>query len=176
MTAKFSKAIPKVLKSEGGWVHDPDDPGGETYYGISRRFWPKWIGWKYVDKKLWKVAHAHVKPFYIGKFWLPLRCNYLSQPVAEFLFDSAVNLGKKPAVKLLQRAVNLGTNYKAELKVDGIIGPKTIKALNNTKERTVVNWAINIRIHDYFNKCVKKPVKYKYLKGWILRTLKYLVK
>ena len=39
---KFSEAIEIVLKHEGGYVNDPDEPGGETKYGISKRSFPKY--------------------------------------------------------------------------------------------------------------------------------------
>jgi lysozyme family protein len=37
---KFDQIIDKVLKHEGGYVNDPNDPGGETNYGISKRAYP----------------------------------------------------------------------------------------------------------------------------------------
>ena len=47
--ADFDKALELTLKAEGGYVDDPDDPGGETYKGISRSRNPKWQGWINVD-------------------------------------------------------------------------------------------------------------------------------
>ena len=38
--AEFKLAIPRVITNEGGYVNDPDDPGGETKYGISKRSYP----------------------------------------------------------------------------------------------------------------------------------------
>ena len=177
MTA-FTKALKKVLASEGGYVNDPDDPGGETYKGISRRYWPKWGGWKYIDKKHWNIANSYVANFYYHKFWHPLKCNYLQEELATFLFDSGVNLGKKPAIKLLQETYNVyrESGQPGLLKVDGIIGPLTIKALNSMKVQKFVNQCIEARIVLYFMKCEKLRVKYKYLRGWVIRTLKYLVK
>ena len=46
--AEFKKAYDKTMGHEGGYVHDPDDAGGETYKGISRRYHPGWEGWKVV--------------------------------------------------------------------------------------------------------------------------------
>ncbi|MBW1801582.1 MAG: hypothetical protein JRJ85_12745, partial [Deltaproteobacteria bacterium] len=43
--AKFDEAFEKTTAIEGGYVFDPDDAGGETYKGISRRFNPSWGGW-----------------------------------------------------------------------------------------------------------------------------------
>ena len=39
---KFHEIIETVLKHEGGYVNDKDDPGGETKYGISKRSFPQY--------------------------------------------------------------------------------------------------------------------------------------
>jgi len=38
--ANFNQALKKTLVFEGGYVNDPDDPGGETNFGISKRAYP----------------------------------------------------------------------------------------------------------------------------------------
>jgi len=40
MDERFLKAVEMVLAHEGGYVNDPNDPGGETKYGISKRSYP----------------------------------------------------------------------------------------------------------------------------------------
>ena len=40
MSSSFDLAIPIVLENEGGYINDPNDPGGETKYGISKRSYP----------------------------------------------------------------------------------------------------------------------------------------
>ena len=47
--ADYKHSIAKVLRTEGGYVNDKDDSGGETYKGISRVNWPRWSGWVIVD-------------------------------------------------------------------------------------------------------------------------------
>ena len=47
--ANFIKSYEITCKHEGGYSFDPDDAGGETYKGISRRFNPQWSGWKIID-------------------------------------------------------------------------------------------------------------------------------
>lgn len=48
--ANFDKEFEKVVFVEGGYVNDPDDAGGETYLGISRKNNPKWSGWISIDQ------------------------------------------------------------------------------------------------------------------------------
>ena len=46
---EFQEAFDKVVVAEGGYVNDPHDNGGETFMGISRKFNPDSVLWKYVD-------------------------------------------------------------------------------------------------------------------------------
>ena len=47
--ADFAKALGRTLKNEGTYSLDPADPGGETVFGISRRWHPEWTGWATID-------------------------------------------------------------------------------------------------------------------------------
>ena len=40
MKTSFDEIIDTVLDHEGGYVNDPKDLGGETKYGITKRFYP----------------------------------------------------------------------------------------------------------------------------------------
>ena len=46
----FKEAFTKTMSEEGGYNFDRMDPGGETYMGISRVYWPSWEGWVIIDK------------------------------------------------------------------------------------------------------------------------------
>ena len=48
--ADFKKALSKILKWEAGYVNDPDDAGGETFAGVSRKNNKNWKGWPIIDK------------------------------------------------------------------------------------------------------------------------------
>ena len=183
----FARAMIEVRRSEGGYVNDPDDTGGETYCGVSRKFFPKWEGWFWVDSKKkilgklktnYKIkGPAMIKAldsFYYKYFWKPLKCDKINNPIiAEHLFDCGINLGKKSAVRFFQETMN--KHFGDCLTVDGLIGPFTIGQINKGN-KYFANILVQERIKLYFSKCFYKPVKYKYLKGWCLRSLKYLQK
>jgi len=186
----FTKAMIRVRRSEGGYVNDPDDAGGETYCGISRKFFPKWEGWKIIDvikkhkggrlKINYKIPREDLKRligiFYYKYFWKPLKCTKITNPIlAEHLFDCGINLGKKSAVKFFQECCNDLPLHMPLLIVDGLIGPKTISSINKINNH-FANKIVEYRIELYFRKCYTKPVKFKYLKGWVLRSLKYIQK
>lgn len=88
-----------VLQMEGGYVNDPNDPGGETNYGISKRSYPN------LDIKNLTVDQA--KEIYYKDFWLPARCDKLSAPLALVVLDAAVNMGLGAAASLLQGTTSL---------------------------------------------------------------------
>ena len=117
--ADYRKAILKVLLTEGGYVNDPSDNGGETYRGIARKFWPSWGGWSVIDqaKKTpnWKAGlknnstlNEMVVIFYRTNFWVKIGGDYIKdQDIAYMLVDTAVLEGIKPAIKKAQEIVGI---------------------------------------------------------------------
>lgn len=116
--AKFDIEFDKVILAEGGYVNDPDDAGGETYLGISRKNNPKWVGWEVIDdiKKKYgtkgitarlkkdKSLTNSAKLLYKQKYWDILELDDIpSQNIAHELFDTAVNCGVKTAINIAQQ-------------------------------------------------------------------------
>ena len=186
--ALLNIALGKTLKHEGGYVNDPDDPGGETYRGISRVHHPDWRGWRIIDKEGAAVnsrtfstnylLQQEVVGFYQDHFWDKLLCGQMdNQDVANIVFDQAVNMGTRRTVKYLQVAVNaLNRNEKAyaNLVEDGICGEKTITAVNTCCNMmngvSYLVKAINIlRGAYYMGRVSKKPSQRKYIRGWLNR-------
>lgn len=44
--ADFNEAFAATSMDEGGYANHCNDNGGETYAGISRKFWPGRNGWR----------------------------------------------------------------------------------------------------------------------------------
>ena len=72
MSNRFLDIYRIVMEYEGGYVNHPNDPGGETYKGISRRAHPNWKGWQLIDQKK-PVPEQLVQEFYYNNYWLRLR-------------------------------------------------------------------------------------------------------
>lgn len=141
--ANYSIAYNKVIKVEGGYVNDPDDAGGETYMGISRKFNPNAKFWKVIDEiksknknitnkeinvilKKNNTIIGEIKNIYKNKYWDKLYLDSLnSQKVAEELFDTAVNMGVSVAIKILQNSLRV--------KTDGKMTNDLIKIVNERK-------------------------------------------
>lgn len=146
MSSKFDTALNRTLGHEGVYNNDPRDRGGETYKGISRRFFPDWPGWQIVDyhaarnENKYDLMHAlsadvelsfYVRELYYSEFFEPLNLDQFDEPIAYELFDTAVNQGKGTAGRYLQNALNLLNNnekYYSDLSTDGAIGAATLKA------------------------------------------------
>lgn len=114
----FDKAFEIIIGHEGGYVNDPRDPGGETKYGISKKAYP------YADIKNLTLDQA--KEIYKRDYWDRLEADKLPESVRLMVFDCGVNCGLTAAKKILQRA--------AGAKDDGVIGPKTMLAVQYTPD------------------------------------------
>lgn len=120
---KISRMIGALIAVEGGYSNHPDDPGGETIYGISKRWWPEyWANGR--------PTSATAREFYYREFWLAFRLDDVPFPVAQEIFECAVNMGLKRAVLFAQKAYNaLRYDHWPEIVEDGALGPQTRAAL-----------------------------------------------
>jgi lysozyme family protein len=166
--AEFLPAFEKMIIAEGGYrlTEVKLDHGGRTFAGISSRYHADWPGWEYVKAGNFAdpVLTALVREFYADEFWEPVHGEELiEQPVAESIFDFAVNAGVRTAVKLAQ-IVSGATP-------DGIAGPKTILAINALGSDEFVTKYALAKIARYAGICDRDPDQKKFLLGWINRTL-----
>lgn len=116
--ADFEKAFAKTIKAEGGYVNNPNDKGGETYMGITRKNHPKLKIWKLIDElknilnikdlnaklKRNEDVQNEIKSVYRKNYWNPLKLDIIySQRIANQFFDISVNCGTYAAIKAMQR-------------------------------------------------------------------------
>lgn len=158
----FYEAFRFVLDHEGGYVNNPDDPGGETMYGISKRSYP--------HLNIKNLSRQQACEIYRKDFWDKLQLDDLPSRVAFVLFDTAVNCGTGRAVKLLQESLNALGGTPA-LECDGALGPRTREAVSQANEKELVREFILQRQKYYREKVRENPKKTKFFAGWILRTL-----
>lgn len=112
----IEQALVHLLKSEGKFSDHPSDPGGATMHGITER----------VARQHGYQGHMRDLPLsvattiYRKQYWSMIKADQLPEALRFHVFDAAVNSGNFQAIKLLQQC--------AGVKVDGIIGPVTLKA------------------------------------------------
>jgi len=119
MDKQYVPSLALTLKYEGKWGNNPNDSGGETYKGIARNCWPKWIGWLIIDRykqlanfpqnlESNKELQQLVVDFYYQNFWTKIGGNKIIDDHISFeIFDTAVNMGITAAIKLTQEALNI---------------------------------------------------------------------
>lgn len=135
-TEFFNEAIKQVLKNEGGYSNKSSDSGGATKYGITEKV-ARENGYKGDIRYL---PENTAKEIYYNQYWIKSGADKvatISFNIAFLLFDFGVNSGVKNAVKKLQTAINKiikNIKNKTELKVDGIIGPKTLAEIKYLDE------------------------------------------
>lgn len=163
--ADFRKAFEVMIRNEGGYVSHTvkGDRGGQTYAGISRKAFPGWPGWFIIDNGgQLSLLREMVAQFYSDNFWT---CNDVdSDDVATSLFDFSVNAGKRTAVKLAQIVTGV--------EPDGVIGPKTVAAINAMDTELFVLRFTLAKVARYNAIVAKDRSQLKFLHGWLNRALK----
>lgn len=150
--ATFEFAVQFVLREEGGYSNDPNDPGGETNFGISKRYHPN------LDIKALTVNDA--TDIYRTEYWLKYQCNNIPAPLSVILLDSLVNPGTDAAIRCLQEAFKL-------LPADGVMGPNTLRMAQRAVLSDVDRFTIK-RIRYYMS----RPGFAMYGDGWLARAVR----
>jgi len=147
------QAIIDVLEAEGGYVNNPNDNGGETNFGIAKRWYP------HLDIKNLTITQA--VDIYYQDYWLKNKCHLLPLPIATMLFDTAVNQGGSFARKSLQKVVGV--------KQDGFIGSQTIAAASLSNNSLQLVEYAQCRTKRYTHLIKKQPSQIDFLIGWMAR-------
>lgn len=92
----FEKAFRFIMRWEGEYSNDPNDPGGETRFGISQRAYP--------DLDLTTLTLEQAKDIYYRDYWLRAGCDKLSFPLNICVFNAAVNCGCSRAKKIMNQS------------------------------------------------------------------------
>lgn len=155
----FEQSFEKLIGHEGRYSNNPNDPGGETMFGVTKA-----------------VARAHgytgnmidlplnaAKLIYKSSYWDMSRCDELPEAVRFDTFDAAVNSGVGQAVKFLQRA--------AGVQDDGVIGPKTLSAI-----RAMDPQLLDKRLSGYRLRFMTELKNWPtFAKGWVARIATNLI-
>lgn len=119
----------EIVAREGGYVNDPDDPGGATNFGVTihtmRRLGLDLDGDGDVDAKdVKRLTRAQARQIFVDHYFRRPGIAKLPEALQTSVFDMYVNAGAN-AVRVLQKLlVEMGQR----ISVDGAIGPQTIEA------------------------------------------------
>jgi lysozyme family protein len=121
MLSNWQKSFELMLKSEGGYVNNPADPGGMTNLGVTKATWENWIGRESDEAEMRGLTPEKVEPLYKKKYFDAVRGDELPVGLDYLMFDFAVNAGAGRAIKTLQSSVGVNP--------DGGFGPMTMAAV-----------------------------------------------
>ena len=160
---RFERIFDYLLRVEGGYSNDENDKGGKTKYGIIEEEARKY-GYK---EDMQDLTKDFAKNIYLKKYYLGNKLDKaINDKVALSICDWAVNSGRN-GTKNAQIAINQLTN--ANLDVDGIIGNKTLEALNSVDPEKFLEVYHNLQRIYYKGKVEADRTQEKFLTGWLNR-------
>jgi lysozyme family protein len=154
MASDYKECLDLVLKSEGGWVNNPNDPGGETNLGVTKAVWEEYVGHPVTTMK--NLTKDDVAPLYEQKYWRACYGEVLPRGLDFIVFSMGVNAGPGRSVKLLQQSIGCVP--------DGVIGPTTRSLICASNTATLINKFSEVR-REYY-RSLAKPM---FEKGWLSR-------
>jgi lysozyme family protein len=171
----------QIVAREGGFVNDPDDPGGATNFGVTihtlRRLRP---GQQVNVHDVRALTREEAIEIYIEHYFTRPRIAELPEPLWASVFDMYVNAGAN-AVRILQR---LFVQMGLQVAVDGVIGPQTIAAAHRAFEMAPAHLvdAYGIARRDYYYSIAdRRPASRKFARrrdggkgGWITRAEEFI--
>jgi lysozyme family protein len=165
--ASFDIFLPMLLGFEGGYIDDPDDPGGETNKGITMDTFQQCshelLGIDPTSQNLKALTDGQAGIIYRALYWDKMSGdNFPTQDLANIVCDFYVNAGTH-ATLLLQRILN---SMGAHVVEDGTIGPACISALNALDNVAVYGQYKQGRVNYYQLLGKRFP---RFLAGWLNR-------
>ena len=161
MSERFNKLIEEVLRHEGGYVFDSADPGGETNFGISQRAHP--------DVDIANMTEDQAMEIYQKDYWRAWMDKINDPVLCLQVFDFGVNAGLPRAANMLQKAVGVAQ--------DGIIGPITLKAVNNIGNQLYIQRRfLENCLRYYHDIAMNRSHMDKFIKAWFRRAIENVVR
>lgn len=175
----------EIVMREGGFVNDPDDPGGATNFGVTihtmRRLGLDLDGDGAVGvSDVRRLNRLQAIEIYEKHYFEKPRISELPPVLHATVFDMYVNAGSN-AVKILQRLLR---DMGHRLAVDGVLGPKSIAAANSAFRKAPVHLADAYGIarrNYYFRLADRRVASRKYARtraggkgGWIKRAEEFI--
>lgn len=175
----------QIVAREGGYVNDPDDPGGPTKYGVTLATLKRLGIDKTLDRRVdaadvKALTRADAQRIFVEHYFRGPRLAELPAALQPSVFDMYVNAGGN-AVKLLQRLVTRMGFACAE---DGVIGPKTLRAAREAAlaaPRHIADAYGIARRNYYYALADERPASRKYARrrdggkgGWITRAEEFI--
>ncbi len=174
-----------IVAREGGYVNDPDDPGGPTNHGVTlatmQAYGRDLTGdGRITARDVQALGRREAARIFVDHYYIAPRINLLPEPLQASVFDMYVNSGVH-AVRILQRLFN---EMRIVVAVDGVIGPATAaaatQAIEAAPDHLVDAYGI-ARRNYYYALADVRPTSRKFARtrsggkgGWILRAEEFI--
>lgn len=167
------KFFEHILKVEGeAYTNHPNDRGKGTKFGVTQALLDRYLEIKDappMDVRF--LSKPLARDIYFEMKWKPAMLDHVQNDTyATIFFDQYINQRPHVVIKRLQRSLNRCVRG-ARLKVDGIMGPKTIGTFNKCGKRTMVDFIQSSQLF-YIAITRQSPSQLVFLTGWIRRTQK----
>lgn len=170
----------EIVAREGGYVNDPDDPGGPTKYGVTLATLRRWRGRADLTAEdVRALTEAEATEIFLADYYHKPGLDLLPECLRASVFDMLVNAGGN-AVEILQRLLN---RLGAALSVDGHCGPRTCaEAMRAAGRHPDLADLYGLARRDYyFALADRREASRKYVRtqaggkgGWIKRAEEFL--
>lgn len=163
--ANIKEFAPKLLVHEGGFVNHPKDPGGATMKGVTLKAYTDYRKRKGLlsttVEDLKRISDDEWTDILKYGYWDKIKADDIkNQSIAEISVDWIYNSGPG-MVRNIQRILGITA--------DGIAGPKTVEAINNSPQKELFDKIWKAR-KDWYDGIVKRaPDKGVFYRGWINR-------
>lgn len=156
----FEEAFQYISKSEGGYINHKYDAGGETKFGISKKWYP--------NLNIKDLTLDQAKIIYYEDYWLRYNLDKLiHRELAIKVFDTMIVIGPRMGTLLLEESVQ-GMGY--QIPADGIFDPELIYIANTECNQIDLIDRYQILMEYYFKRIVESnPSQKVFLQGWINR-------
>lgn len=179
----FDKAVTMVLRHEGKLANLRNDKGDLTNFGVSLRFLKNAVldinnDGEINELDIKAINADKAKEIYKTYWWDKYHYDRIqNQDLATRLLDLTINVGAYQAHKLIQRACNdfnhPTPNLGLPLITDGIIGPKSLLAINtlidNNYAKTLLGGLKDEAANFYVSLVTRNRLMRPYLAGWLNR-------
>ena len=161
MKQNMKRAIALAFDVEGGFVNHPDDPGGATNHGVTRGTLAHYRGRPVSIQEVKDLTKDEAWTIFKELYWDKVGGDDLPAGVDIIAFDFGVNSGPRTAIEKLQEVVGV--------KVDGVLGPKTLAAVRASYEAGGLITEYTMRRLEYL---ADLKTFTTFGRGWVRRVVK----
>lgn len=152
---------------EGGYADTPGDRGGPTIYGLTLARYARWVGHEVSPVALSRLTVDDVVPILVHDV-TAARLDRIPHPTVRLAcIDEAIHSGPRRAIESLQRALRT-------IRVDGVIGPETLAAVERTDPVALLAAVLRERLRRFVRIWRAHPDQRTFAPAWVERVANLL--